>query len=358
MRSDISHALLAWYAKNARQLPWRDHPDPYAVWVSEIMLQQTRVETVISYFHKWMERFPDIDTLANSQEQDVLKIWEGLGYYSRARNLHKAARIIQQQYHSALPAERTALEKLPGIGKYTAAAITSMAFGQDQATLDGNIRRVLARIFNVEIPARSPQGELRLWTLAEENLPPGRAGDYNQAWMDLGASICLPKKPQCTICPLKPYCLAFHLGVQNDRPVLPKKQPTPHFTVTAAIIHRDQCVLIAQRPPNGLLGGLWEFPGGKCEPGETLPQALTREIREELGCEVEVGAEFGIYQHAYTHFRITLHAFHCWLVKGEPQALEASQLIWAQFHELESYPMGKIDRSIAKNLNQNNPASL
>jgi A/G-specific adenine glycosylase len=350
MLTEISRALLDWYQTQARVLPWRDHPDPYAVWISEIMLQQTRVETVIPYFQRWMLTFPNIETLAKSKEQDVLKLWEGLGYYSRARNIHKAAAILQSEWEGKLPSERTQLEKLPGIGKYTAAAIASMAFGKDEATLDGNIRRVLARLFNIDIPARSAEGEKLLWHLAEVHLPPGKAGDYNQAWMDLGASICLPKNPRCLLCPLQNHCLAFAAGVQEERPVLPVKKKTPHYIVTAAIIQRDQKILLAQRPPDGLLGGLWEFPGGKQEKNESLEQALYREIEEELACQIKVGAPFGIYKHAFTHFKITLHAFLCELIQGEPYPVEASQIVWIESSQLMDYPMGKVDRQIAEKL--------
>ena len=350
--SDIVPALLDWYAANARSLPWRGHPHAYAVWVSEIMLQQTRVETVIPYFTRWMELFPTLPVLAQASEQQVLQVWEGLGYYSRARNLHRAARLVVERHNGQLPFSRTALETLPGIGRYTSGAIASIAFGQDEATLDGNIRRVLARLSAMRLPARSPEGEKALWGLARQILPAGRAGDFNQALMDLGAGICTPKKPACLACPLVSECLAYKKGLQSELPVLKKAAPVPHYIVTAAIIQRGGLVLIAQRPPDGLLGGLWEFPGGKVEPGETLPEALQREIREELGSQVSVGQPFGVYHHAYTHFKITLHAFICSLIAGEPVALEASALVWASLEQLKGYPMGKVDRLIANALNK------
>ncbi len=344
-------ALLSWYASHARQLPWRGHPDPYAVWVSEIMLQQTRVEAVVPYFERWMEAFPTVAALAAASLGDVLTAWEGLGYYSRARNLHKAARIICSEYDSELPRDAKKLRQLPGIGRYTAGAIASIAFGLDEAALDGNIRRVLARLFNVSEPARSPAGEKQLWVLAQTNLPAGQAGDYNQALMDLGATLCTPRAPDCPHCPLENQCQARLLGIQEERPVLKKKPIIPHYTVTAAVICRGELVLIAQRPLNGLLGGMWEFPGGKQQSGESLPGCLTREIQEELGTEVHVGERIGTYQHAYTHFRVTLHAFWCSLVNGgEPRPLEANELCWVRPAELTGYPMGKIDRQIAREI--------
>lgn len=351
METEISRTLLEWYAVSARRLPWRGHPDPYAVWVSEIMLQQTRVETVIPYFERWMARFPDLQTLAAASQQEVLQRWEGLGYYSRARNLHQAARQVVSEWGGELPAERKQLEKLPGIGRYTAGAIASIAFGRDEAALDGNIRRVLARLFAMRLPARSPEGEKRLWQLAEDHLPPGRAGDFNQALMDLGASICTPQRPACRLCPLAALCLARAEGIQEQLPILMKKAPVPHYNVTAAVIQAQGRVLLARRPANGLLGGLWEFPGGKQEPGEELAAALGREIREELAVEIEVGEPFGVYRHGYTHYKVTLYAFLCRLAgEAQPTPLEASEIRWVSAAELADYPMGKIDRQIARRL--------
>lgn len=352
MLSEVSRRLLAWYRQSARKLPWRGSRDAYAVWVSEIMLQQTRVETVIPYFERWMERFPSLRALAEASEQDVLRLWEGLGYYSRARNLHRAAQQVVEQYGGQVPPGRADLQSLPGVGAYTAGAIASMAFGLDEAALDGNIRRVLARVFNLDLPARSPAGERRLWELAREHLPPGQAGDYNQAWMDLGATLCTPQKPACLVCPLAEVCQAHALGVEEQRPILPEKAAVPHHTVTAAVIRRDGLVLIARRPSSGLLGGLWEFPGGKLEPGESLPDCLMREIREELATSVQVGAEIGIFKHAYTHFKVTLHAFECELAGPEPRAIGASELAWVGVGDLDGFPMGKIDRQISRKLKE------
>ena len=351
MVSPLASRLLDWYARHARRLPWRNQPDPYAVWVSEIMLQQTRVETVYPYYELWMARFPTLQELATASQQEVLNAWEGLGYYSRARNLHRAAQKVVSEYGGQLPRSLPELQSLPGIGRYTAGAIASLAFGQDEAALDGNIRRVLARVFNVELPDRSTAGERLLWELAEAHLPAGRAGDYNQALMDLGAMVCTPRNPNCPACPLTGMCAAYALGIQEERPVRLPKKDVPHYTVTAAVLQRANRVLIAQRPEAGLLGGLWEFPGGKIEEGETLAQGLQRELREELAVEIEVGDGLGVYTHAFSHFRITLHAFACRLVNGAaPQALEHHALAWVRLPELDDYPMGKVDRQIAERL--------
>jgi A/G-specific adenine glycosylase len=349
-KQEFSHFLLEWYAKSHRQMPWRGNPDPYAVWISEAMLQQTRVETVIPYFQRWLERFPTIDSLADSTEQEVLSAWEGLGYYSRARNLRKAAQIIRGQYGGDLPQSVAELTRLPGIGPYTAAAIASISFGKDEAVLDGNVKRVLARVFNLEFPANSPSGEKEFWRFARELLPAGSAGEYNQAIMDLGATICIPKSPKCSACPISLICESNRLKIQDQRPVMLEKAPIPHYLVSAAVIVENGKVLISRRPSKGLLGGMWEFPGGKVEKEESFQQALEREILEELGCTVSVGKELGIYKHAYTHFRVTLHAFECTITRGRPQALDASEIRWVEIPKFIDFPMGKIDRLISTDL--------
>jgi A/G-specific adenine glycosylase len=350
MPTPFSQKLLAWYAVHARELPWRGSQDPYAVWISEIMLQQTRVETVIPYFQRWMARFPSVIELSTAPQQDVLSLWEGLGYYARARNLHQAARLVVEQYDGQLPQAPQDLQTLPGIGRYTAAAIASIAFGKNEAALDGNVRRVLARVFDVSLPAGSTRGDRLFWKLAEENLPPGFAGEYNQAIMDLGATICTPKSPNCAECPVIAICKAQQLGIQEERPVKKSRSSIPHHIVAAAVIRRNEQVFIAQRPEEGLLGGMWEFPGGKIEEDESLDEGLKREICEELGVEIEIGEPFGVYQHAFSHFKITLHAFECHLRNGTPIPYEHKDLRWVKISELHHFPMGKIDRQIAKKL--------
>lgn len=359
MASRLASRLLDWYRQQGRSLPWRGHPDPYAVWVSEIMLQQTRVEAVVPYFEKWMRLFPTVRHLAEASEQDVLNAWEGLGYYSRARNLRKAARIVVEQHHGEVPRDLKALRALPGIGRYTVGAIASIAFNMDEPTLDGNLRRVFSRLFDVSEPADSNAGEEILWKLAAEHLPKGQAGDYNQALMDLGATICSPKNPRCLLCPLMEICRARANGTQEERPVLKPKKEIPHFTHAAGVIVRQDGreastekekvshaeVLLAKRPSKGLLGGLWEFPNGRVdgEPAKELESAL----EAGYGLKVRTGEALGAIQHAYTHFRVTVHAFRCELVAISDQGV----LKWVKLEEMENYPMGKVDRQIARVLN-------
>ncbi len=348
MKTGLARQLLAWYKRNGREMPWRGVKDPYLIWVSEIMLQQTQVETVKPYFEQWQKCFPDLLTLAGAEEQDVLKTWEGLGYYSRARNMLRAARLIMEKFDGQLPDDSSTLQELPGIGKYTAAAIASIAFGEDIPALDGNIRRVMARLDDLTLPAKSQDGESRIFELLRANLPTGRAADFNQALMDLGSLICLPGEPKCDQCPIKEFCNSYARGTQKQRPIKETKPEIPHYIVTAAVIRDGEKVLITRRPAKGLLGGMWEFPGGKVEPGESLEQALAREIKEELGVKIKVGSEIGQFKHAYTHFRITLHAFHCTHTAGRLQTFQVDEFKWCLRSELKNYPMGKVDRLISQ----------
>src|ERR1044071_5906524 len=276
--SRLSSKLLDWYRLNQRTLPWRGplRSDSYAVWVSEIMLQQTRAEAVIPYFEKWMQLFPTVRALADASEQNVLNAWEGLGYYSRARNLHKAAKVVAKEFNGELPRDLNQLSQLPGIGRYTLGAIASIAFDMNVPALDGNIKRVYARIFDIAQPVDTPKGDKLLWEVAEKYLPSKDAGDYNQALMDLGATICVPKNPRCLICPVMKLCKARANGTQNERPVkLPKKQ-VPHHIHAAGVISQKGRVLLARRPSEGLLGGMWEFPNGRVQgdPLKELAEAL------------------------------------------------------------------------------------
>ncbi|MDD2922848.1 MAG: A/G-specific adenine glycosylase [Anaerolineales bacterium] len=338
----LPRLLLKWYSQHGRTLPWRDHPDPYAVWVSEIMLQQTRVDTVVAYFEKWMRLFPNIISLAGASERDVLNAWEGLGYYSRARNLHKAAKIVSEKFNGELPRNLDDLRSLPGIGRYTVGAIASMAFGMDEPTLDGNLRRVFSRLYDVAEFADSSAGEKILWELAAQNLPKGKAGDYNQALMDLGAMICLPKNPRCEICPLVKICKAREHGTQDSRPVLKPKKKTPRYVHAAAVIVRRGRVLLAQRQSTGLLGGMWEFPNGRvaADPFEELEKTVNAAYNLKVGKK----SALGVVQHAYTHFKVTVHVFQCAAVFIPKD----KSLRWVKIGELDDYPMGKVDRAIAR----------
>ncbi len=347
----LSTRLLNWYNQNKRTLPWRlGGLSPYAVWVSEIMLQQTRVETVIPYYEKWLRLFPTVQVLANASEHDVLNAWEGLGYYSRARNFHKAAKMVVEKYNGELPRDLDELRTLPGIGRYTVGALASIVFGMDEPALDGNLKRVYARLFDVSEPVDSTEGEKILWKLAKDNLPKGQAADFNQALMDLGAMICVPKNPRCLICPVMKVCKARANGTQNLRPVKKMKKAVPQYVHAAAVTVRRignpprEEVLLAQRPSTGLLGGMWEFPNGRVDldPVKELAKVIRSGYNLRLGAKRRV-RELGVFQHAYTHFKVTVHAFACELISVP----KAENLKWVALKDLADYPMGKLDRQIA-----------
>jgi A/G-specific adenine glycosylase len=312
------------------------------------MLQQTRVEAVIPYFEKWMRLFPTIRALAEASEQDVLTAWEGLGYYSRARNLHKAAIIVAAKYGGELPRDLDRLRDLPGIGRYTLGAVSSIAFGLNVPALDGNIKRVYSRIFDITEPVDSPRGEKILWEIAETYLPGQEAGDYNQALMDLGATICVPKNPRCSICPLLRFCEARSHGTQNERPVKLPKKDVPHHLHAAGVILKQGRVLLARRPSHGLLGGMWEFPNGRVE-GDPLA-GLAKALKTGYGLRLRVSRRsiqnrelLGVVQHGYSHFSVDVYAYLC-----EVEAVPRTEnLKWVWIKNLDRYPMGKIDRQIA-----------
>jgi A/G-specific adenine glycosylase len=350
---DLARDLLAWWDEGHAELPWRGVRDPYAVWVSEVMLQQTQIATVIPYYERWMARFPTVQALAEAPLADVLKLWEGLGYYGRARNLHAAAQTIVGELGGCLPDTVAGLKRLRGIGDYTAGAIASIAFDRRAPLVDGNVSRVLTRLFDIASDVTESRTRRRLWALAGELVPAERPGDYNQALMELGQTVCLPVAPRCHDCPVRPQCRAQTRGTQLERPVRPPRRRTPHYDVVAGIIwHQDGRLLIARRPLEGLLGGLWEFPGGKCEPGESHAAALRREIREELAVEIAVGRHQISLKHAYTHFRITLHAYHASVAAGQPQDVGVAGHAWVLLEELDDYAFAVTDRRIIASLRE------
>lgn len=353
---ELQQALLAWFAANARPLPWRRHYTPYEVWISEIMLQQTQMERGVSYFLRWMERFPDLPALAAASEEEVLHAWEGLGYYSRARNLLAAARLVMQEHGGVFPSDPEAIRALPGIGPYTTAAIASIAFNLPVACIDANVERVIARVFDVDSPVKSGPAAARIAELARRILPEGEARHHNQAMMELGALVC-GKKPRCGQCPLARFCTALHLGIVHERPVPGKKAEITPIEVVTGVLSSHDHVFVQKRLPQGAWGGLWEFPGGRVEPGETPEQAVVREFAEETGFTVRVTAPLGIIRHGYTTYRVRLHCFALELVTDdtprppEPPVLTATTACrWLERGELESLAMPAAHRKLADSL--------
>ena len=351
-KANFRKLLVEWYEREFRNLPWRQSKSPYEIWVSEIMLQQTQVKKVIPYYKKFLDTFPTVYDLANADLSRVLKVWEGMGYYARARNLRKAAKIVVNEHHGVFPADPDQVENLPGIGPYTAAAILSIAFGQNLPVLDGNVIRVLSRLFAINLNPKSAQGKSRFFAIAQELLQLGLAGTFNQAMMELGAMVCKPKSPLCGECPLEKKCLAKETNTVTSYPVKSPKKERPHYHIAAGIIWRGDEILIARRPEEGLLGGLWEFPGGKLENGETLQQAVTREISEELDIRVSVQELLMVIKHQYTHFKITLHAFHCQYLSGDPKAIGCTEWRWVKREDLDAFAFPTANRKILDQLLQ------
>lgn len=318
-------------------MPWRRTTDPYAVWLSEILLQQTRVDQGTPYYDRFLAAFPTVQALAAAKDAHVLKLWEGLGYYSRARNLHRAARIVVGELNGKFPSTARAWQALPGVGRYTAGAIASIAFGERVAVLDGNVIRVLSRIFDITESTDEARTRELLWEIAESLVPKQLPGDFNQALMELGARVCTPRAPQCSSCPVQRHCDAYTAGVQELRPIRKQKPVTPHHEYVVAVISKNGRYLLAKRPDKGLLGGMWEFPGGPVVPGETHQTALERVLRDEFGVAVKPGGLVAVVKHAYSHFKVTLNVYRCEWLTGAPKPAGHSEAKWiarSRFTEL------------------------
>ncbi|MBN2409194.1 MAG: A/G-specific adenine glycosylase [Candidatus Aminicenantes bacterium] len=323
-----------WYRTHRRRLPWRETKDPYKIWVSEVMLQQTTVNAVIPYYVRWLELFPDIQALARAPLRRVLKAWEGLGYYQRARNLHQAARTICRKHGGSIPAEFEEFIALPGVGPYIAAAVLSLAFDKPYPVLDANVRRVGMRLYGFQGKANA-RADAVLLARIRGIFPVENGADFNQALMELGALICRPKNPGCLLCPVQSFCRAYQSGEQEVIPA-PKSRSFQQIETVVGIISDQGKYLIQQRPAQGLLAGLWEFPGGKREKGETLREALRREIKEELGVEVRRERLLLKLRHAYTRFQVELFVFECELDRS-PLPRSPNRR-WVGLRALKRYP--------------------
>jgi A/G-specific adenine glycosylase len=354
-RRALRRALLGWYEHHARDLPWRRNRDPYRVWISEIMLQQTQVATVRSYFERFVERFPNVAVLAAADEADVLRLWEGLGYYRRARQMHLAARQIVEQHGGVFPDTLAAVLSLPGVGRYTAGAILSIALNQRQPILEANTLRLYSRLLAYTGDPRSAAGQQRLWEFAEQILPRRHVGRFNQALMELGSEICRPRSPACAACPLAELCPTRARGCQDRIPAPAKRPVYESLSETAVIVRKQQHVLLRQCGPTERWAGLWDFPRFGAEPADGSPldqhgsaqsAQIARRVQRLTGIEVRIGQRLQVLKHAVTRFRITLHCYSAEWIAGKPTDPDACR--WVSPAALSEYPLSTTGRKLSR----------
>ena len=343
-RSEFASNLIKWYDENVHPFPWRLTNDPYRIWLSETMLQQTQVKTVIPYYNSWLSRFPNIKSVAEANMDVLLKLWEGLGYYARVRNFHSACNIVINKYNGKVPNSSKQLSALPGVGPYISGAIMSIAFNRPIPAIDTNVFRVISRFNGIGGSLlENKKGVTRILSNIICNLRPG---DFNQALMDLGREICTPKNPACNICPIMIFCDAAVNNSVDKYPVRAKSKKKPHYRIAAGIIWKKNQILVAKRKESGLLGGLWEFPGGKIKTDETAVKCIIREVREELGVCVRPGAFLKQINHVYSHFSITLDAYHCDYLGGVPEALGCADWRWIFPGQIADLPFPRANHKL------------
>ena len=352
-KDNLTNSLLYWYNTNKQPMPWRDDKNIYHIWLSEIMLQQTQIHTVIPYYEAWLDKFPTIQDVANANEDQILKLWEGLGYYSRVLNFHHACKTIITSYDGIIPKNKKEFIQLKGVCKYIDAAVRSIGYGDVVPTIDGNVNRVVARLICLEtIPQKSYD---TIYNFLIQHINHEYPGDFNQALMDLGRNICKPKNPQCSNCPIVNHCNAYQ---QNTIEQYPKKIQTkqiPHFKVAVGVVWKDNQILITKRKLGGLLGGLWEFPGGKLHDTESPEECVIREIQEETGMKVELKSFISNIKHQYSHFSISLDSFHCIYKNGVPKSYKSTNLKWIYPKEIEKFAFPKANHKFIHKIPKNNP---
>lgn len=337
----IQSQLFLWYKKNQRPLPWRETNDPYCIWVSEVMLQQTQVNTVLPYYRTFLLHFPDVQSLAQADINHVLKVWEGMGYYARARNLHRAAKTVVEKHQGKIPGNRHDFRRLTGVGDYIASAVLSIAFHKPHAVVDGNVKRVLARLLQIDAPVNKFASYKIFKEASDTLLDLKQPGMFNQALMELGALICKPKNPNCEICPLQRFCHAYQFQTIDNYPKRIKNPPRPEYHIAVGVVFKNSHVLITRRKLDGLLGGLWEFPGGKVKKGESAETACIREIQEEVNISVQVTSFLTRIKHAYTHFKIHADVFCCKYLAGNVQLNGPIDYLWIKLQDIDRYPLPK-----------------
>ena len=331
--SKISRSLSNWYQMQNYHFPWREKKTVYSTWISEIMLQQTQVNTASSYFKSWMKKFPSVDKVASANIDTILKLWEGLGYYQRAHNIYHTAQTIHKKYNGIFPKTYDELISLKGIGDYTASAILSIAYDQPYPAIDGNLKRVIARLYGVKDSKHIIKESKRYISILMKNHSPSI---INQSLMDLGREICLPVNPKCIICPVKKYCKGFNSNLIDKYTFKKNRKKLPIHDVAVGLIFKNNKLLIAKRKNKGLLGGLWELPGGKLKNKETFEQCLEREIFEELNIKIRIINKIGFVKHHYSHFGINMYGFTCDIKSGKPKPLASDAIKWINFEQINN----------------------
>jgi A/G-specific adenine glycosylase len=348
--------LFAWFAEHQRDLPWRKLYDPYHVWISEIMLQQTQMERGVEYFKRWLEQFPDPRSIVETLEREVLKAWEGLGYYSRVRNIRKAAAIMAEQHGGQVPRTYEQLLALPGIGPYTAAAIMAIAYNQPYPVIDANVERLFARLLDNARPVKEKFFQQELHGVLQELLADASPRDLSQALMELGALVCTPRNPDCANCPVQGECRAYRAGTVAQRPVARPRPEKIEIIMACAIVEHEGRMFIQQRREDDVWGGLWEFPGGRLKEGESPEQAASRELIEETEIRAVKLRPFTTVVHHYTRYRVTLHSYFCQaLGQPRPKLHAASQYRWVDFEELAHYPFPSGHRQLIARMRAMDP---
>lgn len=346
--TSITLALHVWYLKNHRDLPWRKTADPYAIWISEVMLQQTQVKTVEPYYLRFMKQFPDVFSLARADLQAILKSWEGLGYYGRARNLHHAAGVIVSDMEGIFPDSWAAITRLPGVGVYIASAVLSIAFGKSYAVVDGNVKRVLARLFSLEWPVNKAASYPLFQQMADQLLDRKCPGDHNQGLMELGAMVCKPKQPRCANCPVLKYCSAFKADEVESYPVRMKRGPLPQRHIAVGVVEKRGSILLVQRNAPGLLGGLWEFPGGSIARDDDPGSACERGILSTMNLHVTAEAHLVTVHHTYTHFKLRMDVYRCRWHSGRVYLRGPADFKWIKPSRVNSFPLhGAMHKAVA-----------
>jgi A/G-specific adenine glycosylase len=352
LRTWISRRLLAWFRRHRRDLPWRATRDPYAIWVSEVMLQQTQVAAVIPYYRRFLQTFPTLDALAAAAEEDVLRLWEGLGYYRRARDLHRGARWLVAEHSGRLPDDPEVFGQVPGVGRYTLGAVLSQAFDRRLPIVEANSQRVLSRLLGQRDDPRSGAARQRLWQTAEDLLPRKHVGEFNQALMELGALVCTPQSPRCDACPLAVHCQARRLGLQAAIPPRASVPKSVAVQEVAGVVRRGPRVLLVRRPSEGRWGGLWEFPHGPLQSGEGHGEAVVRILAEQTGITARPGAELMTIRHGVTRFRITLVCLEARWQAGRFRSSFYQEGRWLLPTQLADYPLSAPQRRLVRVLLQ------